>query len=110
MAARLVVNPSSVVLGAGETVDVVVSVDGDSKQEGKIFFPVRTLHGMSKGVLEISVDDVSGGAIFEDPENPQKLPVEIEKISETATTATFRIRALPMELTRSQKRELKKHH
>lgn len=103
MPADATVSPGSVLLAPGESVEVLVTVEGAPGDSGKLFFPARTVRGQVKATLQV---DLEGSAVFLEPENPNRLPVQIEKISEDATSARYRLTADSIPLTRREKRRL----
>jgi hypothetical protein len=100
------ITPDTVHLTAGESIDVTVTVEGAVGETGKVYFPAKTLHGQVRGTLNVSMD---GGAMFLNPDNPQKLPIQIEKLEETATTAKYRLTADTVQLSRAERRRLLKN-
>lgn len=103
MPADVTVEPGAVHLAPGDSAEVLVTVDGAAGPSGKVFFPAKTAQGQVKATLQVSMD---GAAVFLEPDNPQKLPVQIELLEEDATSARYRLTADPIQLSRRDRRRL----
>ncbi|MDR5698152.1 MAG: hypothetical protein QN162_14655 [Armatimonadota bacterium] len=86
------VTPSSVTLSPGQFVDVVVQAHDPDSREGNVEFPVRDMQG-NEAIARIALR-IDDPLTFGDARNPDGLSVQVQRISASPTSATYRITAL----------------